>query len=273
MGSPVQAWLDEDRFDEDATSRSTIPEGAHGEAAIHAREPLVLGGVEAAREVLATEATKIDVQAENGDDVAAGEAILEAEGSAHALLARERTAVNLIAHLSGIATRTARVVDRVAEAGGGCEVLGTRKTTPGLRELEHAALEHGGARPHRADLAGSILVKENHLAFVSIEEAVEAARSNAPDQTVIVEAETADEARAIARAGADGVLLDNVEAEGLGDLVELLKRLEPSLTVEASGGITLDTVADYAPHVDRVSLGSLTHSAPAADVTMRVEPA
>jgi nicotinate-nucleotide pyrophosphorylase (carboxylating) len=273
MGSPVQAWLDEDRAEADVTSRSVIPEGVEAQAEIRVKEATVVSGLAAAGEVLAGEEVDVELLVEDGDRVEPGDGLAEATGPAHPLLARERTALNVLAHLSGIATHTARVVDRVAETGAECEVLATRKTTPGLRALEHEAVEHGGGRPHRPDLAGSILVKENHLSFVSVDEAVKAARSNAPDQTVIVEAETADEARAIARAGADGVLLDNVEAEGLGDLVELLKRLEPSLTVEASGGITLDTVADYAPHVDRVSLGSLTHSAPAADVTMRVEPA
>jgi nicotinate-nucleotide pyrophosphorylase (carboxylating) len=269
---PIGPWLSEDRAEEDVTSRSLIPEGAEAEAEIRTNQPLVVAGLDTACRVLETDGVTVDPEVEDGQRVDAGELLAEAHGPAHPLLARERTALNVLAHLSGIATRTAEIVDRVDETDAECEVLATRKTTPGLREREHEAVRLGGGRPHRDDLAGSVLVKENHLAFVSVDEAVEAARSNAGDQTVIVEAETADEARAVARASADGVLLDNVDPEGLGDLVELLKRLEPSLTVEASGGITLDTVADYAPHVDRVSLGSLTHSAPAADVTMRVEP-
>lgn len=273
MADPrVQAWLAEDRADEDVTSRSVIPDGAQGRAEVRAKQALVVSGLEAACQVLAGDSVDVEPRAEDGEEVEAGTVLAEAEGPAHALLARERTAVNLLSHLSGIATHAAEVVDRVEEAGADCRVLGTRKTTPGLRELEHAALAHGGARPHRAHLADAILVKENHLSFVTVEEAIEAARANASGTFVMVEAEDDEQALAVARASADGVLLDNVDPDGIGDLVELLKRLEPSLTVEASGGITLASVADYAAHVDRVSLGSLTHSAPAADVTMLVEP-
>lgn len=268
----IQAWLAEDRADEDVTSRSVIPEGASGEAEIRTREPLVVAGLETAGKILEGQGVSVETHVDEGQRVDEDEILATAQGPAHALLARERTALNVLARLSGIATRTGEIVARVDETGASCKVLATRKTTPGLRDLEHEAVEHGGAQPHRADLGASVLVKENHLSFVSVEEAVKAARSNAPDRFVMVEAETSEEARAVARASADGVLLDNFEAEGLGDLVELLKRLEPSLTVEASGGITQDTVADYAPHVDRVSLGSITHSAPAADVSMRVQP-
>lgn len=270
----VATWLGEDRAEADLTSRSTVPDGAKGQARIEAKDPLVLAGLEPAVEVLEACDVAVEPQAGSGDRLEAGDVIATAEGPAYGLLSAERTALNLLAHLSGIATRTAAVVDRVAEVAASCKVLATRKTTPGLRELEHAAVEAGGGEPHRPDLAGSVLIKENHLAFVPIADAVEAARSNAPKGTfVMVEAEDPDEARAVARAGADGVLLDNFEAEALPDLTELLKRIEPSLVIEASGGITEQTVAEYAPHVDRVSLGSITHSAPAADVTMRTEPA
>lgn len=269
----LEAWLAEDAAGEDVTSRALIPEGTGARAEVLAREELVLAGTQPAREVLERVDASVETPLEDGARVDAGQTVLEAEGSAHKVLAAERTAVNLLAHLSGIATATAEVVDRVEEAGADCRVLATRKTTPGLRDLEHEAVRAGGGAPHREDLAGSILVKENHLAFVTVEEAVEAARRNAPDTFVMVEAETPDQARAVARAGADGVLLDNFEPEGLGDLVELLKRIEPGLAVEASGGITAETVAGYAAHVDRVSLGAITHSAPAADLSMQVEHA
>lgn len=269
----LQAWLGEDSYDEDVTSRSVIPEGARGVASLQTKQELVPAGVEHAASLLDTEDVEVRAEAGDGDRLKAGSTVLEAKGPAHALLARERTAVNVLAHLSGIATRTAEVVEQIQEAGLACDVLATRKTTPGLRVLEHEAVRAGGGRPHREDLSTSILVKENHLAFVSVDEAVQAAASNAPDAFLMVEAEDADEARAVARSGADGVLLDNFEPGGLGDLVDLLKRIDPSLTVEASGGITVENAVDYARHVDRVSLGSLTHSAPAADLSMRIEPA
>lgn len=271
--SPVDAWLAEDGVGQDITSRSIIPQGTEGVAEIVAKQRLVAAGGSSAVEVLQAEDIEVDLQVEDGEHVDEGDVLIQARGPARTLLARERTAVNVLAHLSGIATRTAAIVERVAEANPSCQVLGTRKTTPGLRELEHAAIEAGGARPHRRDLSSAILVKENHLSFVTIEEAIEAADANAPGTPLVIEAETHEEARAIARSGVDGVLLDNVDPEELEDLVELLKRLAPSLTVEASGGITLDNVQAYARHVDRVSLGSITHSAPAVDISMRVHPA
>ncbi len=270
LSEQAQAWLDEDAADEDLTSASVIPEGASGRAEVHAKEPFVVAGLEAATSVLGTEHVAVETGVDDGDRVDAGDVLLTADGDAHDLLARERVTLNLIGHLSGIATRTAEIVDAVA--GTSCEVLATRKTTPGLRELEHAAVVAGGARPHRADLSEAILVQENHLTFVTIPEAVEAAGKNAPEAFCMVEAETLDDARAVARAGADGVLLDNVGVEQLADTAELVRRIQPGIVVEASGGITRETVAAYAEHVDRVSLGSITHSAPSVDVSMRVEP-
>lgn len=269
----VAGWLGEDRAEADRTSRSVIPDGASGSGEILAREPLVISGLEPAIEVLEACDAEVDAQVEAGDRVEGGQTLLEAHGPAYGLLSAERTALNLIAHLSGIATRTAEAVERVAAVAPGCDVLATRKTTPGLRRLEHGAVEHGGGAPHRPDLSGSILVKENHLAFVSVDEAVQAARNNAPGAFVMVEAETPDGAVAVARTGADGVLLDNFQRDQLEDVVELVKRIDPSIVVEASGGLTVETVADVAEHVDRVSLGSITHSAPAADVSMRIEVA
>jgi nicotinate-nucleotide pyrophosphorylase (carboxylating) len=272
MPDRATAWLSEDHADEDVTSRAVLPDGAGGRAELVAREPLVLAGTEPAREVLGAVGVDEVTAAEDGDRVEPGEVVLEATGSAHALLAAERTAANALAHLSGIATATARAVEAVEDAGADCQVLATRKTTPGLRELEHAAVEAGGGAPHREHLAESVLVKDNHLAFVTAEEAVEAARRNAPDAFVVVEADTVDRARGVARAGADGLLIDNMDPETVADVARLARRLHPSIVTEASGGITRDNVAEYAPSVDRVSLGSLTHSAPSADLSMRVEP-
>lgn len=269
----IARWLGEDRAEADLTSRSVIPEGTEARASVRARQTLTVAGLEPAVEVLEACDAEVDLLVEDGDAVDDGQALLEADGPAYGLLSAERTALNLIAHLSGIATRTAEIVERAVEANPSCDVLATRKTTPGLRELEHEAVRAGGGQPHRSHLADAVLVKENHLAFLTVEEAVEAARSNAPDAFLMVEAEDVDQARAVARAGADGVLLDNFEPELVADIADLLKRISPELTIEASGGITTETVADYAEHVDRVSLGSITHSAPAADVSMQVEPA
>lgn len=269
----IQAWLEEDRVLDDVTSKGVVPEGAAGRGRLVARETMTVAGLGPARDVLEAFDASASLEAETGDQVKAGDPLLEAQGPARALLGAERTVCNVIGHLSGIATRTARVVENVEQGGASCEVLATRKTTPGLRTLEHDAVRAGGAGVHRSELASSVLVKENHLAFVTIEEAVEAASKHAPEAFVMVEAESVDQASTVARTDADGVLLDNFGAEEVEDVVELVRRLNPGLVIEASGGITVENVASYARLVDRVSLGSITHSAPSADVSMRIEPA
>ncbi len=269
----VDAWLEEDRADEDVTSVSVIPEGSGGRAVLEAREALSVAGVEAAVGVLEAVGASAEALVEEGSRVQAGERLLQGEGPARALLAGERTACNLVSHLSGVASAAWRALDAVREVDASCEVLATRKTTPGLRGLEHKAVRAVGAGVHREGLEDAVLVKENHLAFVSVEEAVEAARKHAPGAFLMVEAESVEQAAAVARSRADGVLLDNFGLEGLEDAVELVRRLDPSVVVEASGGITVENVAAFARHVDRVSLGSITHSAPSKDVSMRVQPA
>ncbi len=269
----LQAWLDEDRADDDVTSRSVVPEAAGAVGRVVAREALVVAGTEPAKRVLEHLGASVEVALQDGEPAEPGELVLTAQGPARALLGGERLSLNLLGHLSGIATSTRAVVDAAHEANPSCQVLATRKTTPGLREIEHAAVRAGGATPHRADLSEALLVKENHLAFISVAEAVKAARDHAPSKTLVVEAETSEQAAAVARAGADGVLLDNFDPSRLEDTVELVKHIQPAMVVEASGGITQENIADYARFVDRVSLGAITHSARAVDLSMRIEPA
>lgn len=271
MSDGPRRWLEEDGAFEDATTQAVIPEGAKARGWIEAKGPLVVAGLEPAAAVLEATGCQVDIHADEGDRVEAGTRLAEVRGPARGILAGERVTLNLLMHLSGIATLTRQVVDAVEAVNPRCKVLATRKTTPGLRALEHAAVVAGGGAPHREDLTSAILIKENHLAFLTVPEAVQAARRHTEGLFVMVEAEDLEEATAVARAGADGVLLDNFPAKGLEDVVELLKQLKPDLVVEASGNLTLDNVASYAEHVDRVSLGSLTHSAPAADVSLKLE--
>lgn len=272
MPAGPEQWLEEDGASRDATTQAVVPEQARAKAWIEAKQDLVVAGLAEACQVLEATGCQVEPLVEAGQSVEAGQRLATVEGPARAVLAGERVALNLLMHLSGIATRTRQVVDVVQAANPTCQVLATRKTTPGLRALEHAAVVAGGGAPHREDLTSAVLIKENHLAFLTVPEAVQAARRHTDDLFIMVEAEDLEEATAVARAEADGVLLDNFPAEGLEDVVELLKQLKPDMVVEASGNLTLETVAAYAEHVDRVSLGSLTHSAPAVDVSLRLEP-
>jgi nicotinate-nucleotide pyrophosphorylase (carboxylating) len=202
--------------------------------------------------------------------------VLFASGSAAALLAAERTALNFLGHLSGVATLTARFVEAVG--GTGAAILDTRKTTPGLRELEKAAVLAGGGRNHRMGLYDAILIKENHIALAgSLAKAVHAARSKHPELAVEVECRNLDEVAYALGTGADILLLDNMDIETLRGAVRLRDEnvgagKGPSL--EASGGVDLDTVRGIAETgVDLISVGALTHSAPTLDFSMLIEAA
>ena len=267
----LAAWLAEDGTEADLTTQAVVDPEARARARVVAKAELVVAGVGAACAALGDEVMVLE-RAADGQRVKPGETVLVVEGQAHVLLTRERLALNLLLHLSGIATLTDQVVAAVHAIDPTCQVLATRKTTPGLRALEHAAVVAGGGRPHRRDLSAAILIKENHLAFTTIEEAVAAAREASPDAFLMVEAESPEEGLAAARAGADGVLFDELEPDAFADAAELVRHLRPGIVIEASGGLHLGNVAAYAAAADRVSLGCLTHSAPAADLSLELEP-
>ena len=193
--------------------------------------------------------------------------VARVRGPARALLTGERTALNLLGRLSGIATLTRRFVDAVE--GTGAEILDTRKTTPGLRELEKHAVASGGARNHRFGLDDGILIKDNHLELAGgVRASVELLRATGTELPIEVEAETLEDVREALDAGADIVLLDNMTQAQLREAVELT---DGRAKLEASGGVNLDTVRAIAgTGVDFVSVGALTHSAPALDVSMEV---
>lgn len=260
----------------DVTSLATVPEGARGRARILQKEAGVVFGVgvvaETMRQCGVEDVDSLVVEGGWREEVPAE--VLLASGPARGLLAAERTALNFLGHLSGVATLTARYVEAVA--GTGAAILDTRKTTPGLRELEKAAVAAGGGRNHRMGLYDAILIKENHIALAGgLAKAVHAARTSRPDLAVEVECRNLDEVAYALGAGADLLLLDNMDAVTLRKAVELRDTSggtkAPSL--EASGGVNLETVRPIAETgVDFISVGALTHSAPTLDFSMLVEP-
>jgi nicotinate-nucleotide pyrophosphorylase (carboxylating) len=241
--------------------------GHDAEAVAVTREDGVAAGVEEAVAVF----DELDVDAEalvaDGDRIAAGDELLAVAGAADSVLRGERLALNLLGSMSGIATRTRRCAERAGET----RVAATRKTTPGYRSFEKKAVRVGGGDPHRYDLADAVLVKENHVSVVGLDAAVERAVERASFTTVVeVEAETRAEAVRAAELGADAVLLDNMDPEETAACVDALAEFD--VTVEASGGITPENVADYAAAgADVVSMGSLTHSANWLDVSLVAE--
>ncbi len=237
-----------------------------------------LSGVGLAERVFALvdPAIVVEVKRHDGDAVAPGDEVLAVSGPAGSLLEAERTALNFLAHLSGVATLTAQFV--AAAGGTHCAIVDTRKTTPGFRQLEKAAVVHGGGKNHRIGLFDEVLIKENHLAIAGLDDikgVVARVRKAVTDRIrITVEAETLDEARAAADGGADCILLDNFTTAALTEAVAKLADhpRRAAFQLEASGNMTLERVPEVAATgVDRISVGALTHSAPVLDLSMLLD--
>ncbi len=268
----VAAFLAEDIGRGDITTDSVIPKAAGGRARIEARQEMVVAGLPLAQlcfESIAYEPLEWQAKVEDSARVASGDVLALIEGSLRTILTAERTALNLLGHLSGIATHTAELVRIVEDLP--VRIVDTRKTTPGLRMLEKYAVRAGGGSNHRFGLDDGVLIKDNHIAAAgNITAAVERARGNVP-HTVTIEVEVDDLAgldEAI-RAGADVVMLDNMSPANVRTAVE---RAAGTVLLEVSGGITVDNLRAYAETgVDLISVGAITHSAPNADVALEVE--
>lgn len=272
----VEAAIAEDVGDGDPTTEWTVPPGAEAEARIVSRERGVMAGWEPARRAFGEVDVRVEVlpAAADGEAVEPGEVVGGVRGPLRAILTAERTALNFLGRLSGIATLTARFV--AAVEGTGCRVTDTRKTTPGWRRLEKAATRAGGATNHRRGLYDMVLIKENHVrAAGGVAAALEAVLGRARDAGLPVEVEvtTLAELEEALRARPDRVLLDNMSVAELQEAVGRTRELPgggPRL--EASGGIGLETVREVArTGVDYVSVGRITHSAPALDLSLLVE--
>jgi nicotinate-nucleotide pyrophosphorylase (carboxylating) len=263
--------LAEDVASGDVTTAATVPADAMARALITQKAPGVIYGLKPAEEVFRELDPDVEVQRHVTEGVwRDGGEVLELRGSARALLTGERTALNFLAHLSGVATAAARAAQAVE--GTNARVLDTRKTTPGLRALEKAAVAAGGATNHRAGLYDAVLIKENHIAAAGgIAPAIERVRQAAPQLADTLEVEVSNPAEideALA-AGAPWLLLDNMSVPELRDAVA---RVNGAATLEASGRVTLETVRERAlTGVDFVSIGAITHSAPALDLSLILE--
>ncbi|HEY0251051.1 MAG TPA: carboxylating nicotinate-nucleotide diphosphorylase [Kofleriaceae bacterium] len=273
----IELALDEDLGRGDVTSQVTVgPAGPVITADMNVREPIVAFGVDVAAAVLALvdPDIEIDVISPDGSRLDRGALILAVKGPAHGVLAAERTALNFVQRLSGVATLAKRYADAVASAGGPaakCRVVDTRKTTPGFRVLEKAAVLAGGCFNHRFDLGSGILIKDNHIAACgSVRAAVESAKAKAPHPLRIeVEVTNLGELDEALGAGAEIVLLDNMTPAQVE--VAAARAHSKNVTVEVSGGVTLATIGDYArAGADLISVGALTHSAPAVDIGLDV---
>ena len=266
----VAGALAEDIGTGDLTA-ALIPADRTGRASVITRESAIACGVPYVEAAFA----QVDARARikwhiaEGDSIAAGQLLFEVEGSARSLLTTERTALNFLQRLSGIATRARRFV---AAAGGRITILDTRKTTPTLRGLEKYAVRAGGASNHRAGLFDAILIKDNHVRLAGgVRAAVARARAHCPDLPVEIEAETLAQVEEALAAGAETILVDNMSTERIRDAVALARH---RAKIEISGGVTLERIPELAATgADAVSVGALTHSAPAIDISFEIEPA
>jgi nicotinate-nucleotide pyrophosphorylase (carboxylating) len=267
MDEVIKRALEEDIGRGDVTSRILVPKDAHARARIDQKEPGVIAGIDVAEAVFrqVDKSLRFMALTSEGRWTDAGP-VCAVEGSARSILAGERVALNFLGRLSGVATLTARYVEEVR--GTKARILDTRKTTPGLRELEKRAVKAGGGFNHRFALDDAVLIKENHSTIAGgVGNATQRAIAEAPDgMMVVVECATLEEVDEALTNGATHLLADNMT---LDELRETVERSEGRATVEASGGITLEGIADVAETgVDFISVGALTHSAPALDLSL-----
>lgn len=264
IGAFIEAVIAEDLGPGDRTSQATVAAEEPLTAAMVAREGLVVAGLPLAVEVFKhfDPDAEIDIHADDGSAIAAGDAILTISGHARAILAAERPALNIVQHLSGIATLTRAYVEAIAATDA--VLLDTRKTIPGLRRLAKYATRMGGAQNHRMGLYDAVLIKDNHIAAAGgIVPAIAKARA-AGEAQIEVECDTLDQVRAAVAAGADRLLLDNMTTD---ELREAALEIDRRIPLEASGGITLENIRAIAETgVDYISVGRITQSAPAVDI-------
>jgi len=264
----IEEWLQEDIGFGDITTMSTIPEDEQGTGILYAKEAGIIAGLPVAAQVFAAvdEALVFTAKVAEGERVEKGQQIAEVEGSVRSILIGERLALNLLQRLSGIATRTNQYVQAIT--GTKARVVDTRKTTPGLRFLEKYAVRIGGGHNHRYALYDAVMIKDNHIKGAGgIKQAVEAARAAIPHTMKIeVETESLEQVKEALEAGADIIMLDNMDPERMKEAVKLIAG---RAVVEASGGVTLETIRTIAETgVDVISVGALTHSVKALDISL-----
>ncbi|MFO7618243.1 MAG: carboxylating nicotinate-nucleotide diphosphorylase [Thermoplasmata archaeon] len=263
-------FLAEDIGDGDITTQALVGEQIV-EAVVLAKQDCVVAGMDVAAEIFGHAELDVRMQIKDGQRAKNGDAIMTIGGKASALLGTERLALNFIQRLSGIATITRELLESCRKVNPKVNIAATRKTTPGLRKWEKDAVELGGGKRHREGLYDQYLIKDNHLRLVgSITEAV--AKARAHGRAKIVEAEVTDIAGAeeAASAGADIIMLDNMSPEMAGEATAAIRKINPKITVEVSGGINPDNILQYAEFADVISLGWLTHSVKAIDFSLEI---
>ncbi|MBR6011611.1 MAG: carboxylating nicotinate-nucleotide diphosphorylase [Methanomicrobium sp.] len=269
------AYLEEDIAGGDITTSVRVPKGKTS-AFIIAKEDGVIADMSEAKDIFNYCGADAEIRKPDGSRVAKGDIVMDISGDSHAVLIAERTALNIIGRMSGIATKTARISAKIKKINPRCNVAGTRKTSPGFREYDKKAIALGGGDPHRYNLSDAFLIKDNHLELCTVADAVAKAKAFSVYKKVEIEVENTADALAAAAAGADIIMFDNMTPEMIKSTIAALseKYLGKGITIEVSGGIREDNVTDYViAGVDRISMGELTHSVKNFDVSLDVKPA
>jgi len=267
-------YLDEDTPFGDVTSEAIIP-GISCEAHILSEQSGVIAGLEEAGLLFSHFGCEVSAFVRDGESVNKGDIILTIRGNAKSILIVERTALNIVGRMSGIATQTRKLVEIVSKANPKCRVAGTRKTSPGFREFDKKAVALGGADPHRSSLSDGILIKDNHLALVPLRDAIRTAKKSTVYKKVEVEVETVEAAIEAATEGADILMLDNMNAGQVKETILALESagLRKNRVLEISGGIDENTIRSYAAlDIDVISVGALTHTVKNFSLTLEILP-
>jgi nicotinate-nucleotide pyrophosphorylase (carboxylating) len=273
----MQRFLDEDYGRGDITSDLLIPKELEAEGEIKVKEEAVIAGADEVSALFRKVGLKQKWDATDGSNAKPGDILVRVSGKARTILAVERIALNILGHLSGVATATRRAVDTVSRIDPSVRVAGTRKTLPGLRLMEKRAIKLGGGDPHRSDLHDMILIKDNHITLVgTISTVLRKIRRSIPEGkgTVEIEVDTPEGALEAARSSADIILLDNMSVEDVKDAIGLLEtnKLREKVLLEVSGGIDFIHLEDYAKTgIDRISMGMLTNSSAAVDMNFKIQ--
>ena len=276
MDEIIRYMLREDEGFGDITSNSLIPENKIFYAKLISKDDGILAGIEIIKEMFMEYGIKILSSKNDGDEISKGDVLLEVEGNARKILLLERTALNLLMRMSGVATVTNRIVTKVNAVNPKIRVAGTRKTAPALQKFDKLAIAIGGGDPHRSALDDMVLIKDNHIAVVgSVKEALELAKSNVSfSKKIEIEVESVEDAVIACENGADIVMFDNMSPEESKITLDALeeKDLRKDVLIEISGGITEENILDYAPlDVDIISLGSITHQASSLNFSLDMD--
>lgn len=263
-------YLPEDLGKGDVTTEALVSD-VEARANLIAKDDCILAGSEEATRIFEHQGLRLRHFARDGETVRPGTVIMEISGSARAILRTERLALNFIMRMSGIATLTGQLVGKCRPINPDIKIAATRKTTPGFRKYEKKAVELGGGIRHREGLYDQILIKDNHLKFTeSVSDAVKKARESGLSDIVEIEVVDIAGAREAAEAGADIIMLDNMQPDLAKETAQAIRDINPEIEIEISGGVTPENITSYAEFADRISLGWLTHSARACDFSIEI---